>query len=1396
MRVSQHKLMFVLYTIILLSILTLSFVGQLYHSTDAKTSPARPADACTAPTWCTVSSPNQSGSNILYGATNLANNDAWSVGIYNDSYTGGALIAEHWDGSAWVTASPASVTGDAGFFSTAAISATDIWAVGFDNYIGTVQLTLAQHWNGSSWSKVTSPNGDAAAGNVLAGVAAISSNDVWAVGAYNRSGSYSGDGIDFTLAEHWNGSSWSKVSSPNVNAGSSFNTLNAVAAVSSSDVWAVGDYTGGYLYYSGPRPLIEHWDGSSWSIAGSLPDPGEDAVLNGIAAFDTNNVWAVGTLDPYGSPQPLVMHWDGSSWTIASSLPEVVGGQLQGITITPEGDIWAVGSYLVNCTGDSCPPDITPTEEWGVWGNDSSAPSSSATATVSSTTAIHAPKYHRPASMLSLVPAPLVMHWQGAANDDISAWAQVEAAHPSTSGGLYAAASPLLQTRGGATTTRLWGVGYSSDLSSDSTLADTGTGLPPCAPAVSTTQRSRDQLGNDIYQVDFCDGAAVPSLHRTLDIARYYGPLSDTGAVTGTISTGAEGVSVAPTVTLSVLANGISPSEAVTVTINGHDNRLTAIGGNAYLTATVPITELILPRKGTLTSSSSILTGASAPPTATNYLTITRSPGAGVWTQLSVRLFVRGLTPLVLENGFDANVTSPDNLVTAGDPSLWWSGTLLTEYLPGVSVSSPHDPNNDQFIHFASDQGHASIPAGGQRLAWEINWIATAYGVSKVNVVGYGMGGLWGREATTTVISGTEVGELVGKLVMLGSPNAGSYWADQTLSGGGLSGWLAHLDQAISQLSTLSVLLYDATAPHQQVAGVDYIAEAGAQTTSGGGTVAADGFCTVCSAYALPYGSDLSPVVITGTGGTQALTADQLRTSEDTLRNISPYLVLDGISGSGVAAAAQVGSISSSTNSMLGSSGGQASILDAGASQPQQISGPILSPLITDTIGSGQTETHTVTVDEADKAIFLLGRTTQSDALSLTLHDPLGEVITPTSSYTGSAYIPTINGEQYIIAQPLTGSWQLVVQPITVTGSTTYYLSTGFVGGVQLAPQVSSLGTPKGQPVVISTTVADDLPITGATVTATVTAPDQSSQSVSLAEDSPPDGGYTGTYTPTLEGSYQVRVTAAGVNSEGTSFSRLSTTSFQASSAARLTGSFNSMAYDTNGDGLYNNLTLTATVAVTDSGQYRLSGDLTMTDTNQTLVASSSSVYSLSSGTISLTLPFDGKQIASALYDGAYQVHDLSLTRVLTDEELALSSYNTVTTTQVYSRDIWQRDNVLLAGAATDYGEDTNNNGLYEYLDVVVPVDIRDAGTYSITANLDSITGTVATAYTSTVGVVSGTNQLLLRFNGGAIATSGIDGPYSVTDLVVWRKGQYDSAPIRVVLRRTNVYSYAGFEAP
>jgi hypothetical protein len=111
----------------------------------------------------------------------------------------------------------------------AAVSANNMWAVGTFNW-----RTLIKHWDGVRWSIVLSPNQSTRSQHLTA-VSVVSANDVWAVGSYER--------VDTTLPSstlilHWDGSIWSVVPSPNGGAGD--NSLSDVAAVSANDVWAVG----------------------------------------------------------------------------------------------------------------------------------------------------------------------------------------------------------------------------------------------------------------------------------------------------------------------------------------------------------------------------------------------------------------------------------------------------------------------------------------------------------------------------------------------------------------------------------------------------------------------------------------------------------------------------------------------------------------------------------------------------------------------------------------------------------------------------------------------------------------------------------------------------------------------------------------------------------------------------------------------------------------------------------------------------------------------------------------------------------------------------------------------------------------------------------------------------
>ena len=116
----------------------------------------------------------------------------------------------------------------------------------------------------------------------LSATAAIADNDIWAVGHIAGSNS----SRDVTLAEHFDGTSWSVVSTPSVRGGA----FASVAALASNDVWAVGSHAAGH---NSVNTLIEHWDGATWSVVASPRLP-NGSFLTGIAAASTQDVWAVG----------------------------------------------------------------------------------------------------------------------------------------------------------------------------------------------------------------------------------------------------------------------------------------------------------------------------------------------------------------------------------------------------------------------------------------------------------------------------------------------------------------------------------------------------------------------------------------------------------------------------------------------------------------------------------------------------------------------------------------------------------------------------------------------------------------------------------------------------------------------------------------------------------------------------------------------------------------------------------------------------------------------------------------------------------------------------------------------------------------------------------------------
>jgi hypothetical protein len=280
------------------------------------------------PTWTLAVSDNPSDqANYLTAASMLSGTDAWAVGAwYRPASTPGTLT-EHWDGATWTAVpSPNATTGYNELYGVAAIATDDAWAVGYHNIANYgSEKSMALHWDGASWSIVRSANIGPNA-NILRGVAAVSSNDVWAVGLGNSTSNQSGR----PLVEHWDGSAWSLAMTPKT--GQAFAELEAVSVIAPNDVWAVG--------IAGGKTLTEHWNGSAWRIIPSPNGPGGRGGLTSVSATAPTDVWAVGA----SNGKTLTEHWDGSAWkVVASPNGSLPTSSLAGVVALSSSDAWAIG---------------------------------------------------------------------------------------------------------------------------------------------------------------------------------------------------------------------------------------------------------------------------------------------------------------------------------------------------------------------------------------------------------------------------------------------------------------------------------------------------------------------------------------------------------------------------------------------------------------------------------------------------------------------------------------------------------------------------------------------------------------------------------------------------------------------------------------------------------------------------------------------------------------------------------------------------------------------------------------------------------------------------------------------------------------------------------------------
>ena len=207
---------------------------------------------------------------------------------------------------------------------------------------GVVAAAAAQSAAAAGWSIEPVPKPPNSGDTELSGVSCTSTRACVAVGW--RDVPATNDPVP--LVERWNGSTWSTEHTPMSTTAGWSGWLSAVSCASSRACVAVGL---SYGDNSSSGPFAERWDGSSWSIE-RIPQLGDAEALDGVSCASSTDCTAVG----YGKSS-VAAHWNGTRWSAQSihfGDPDGRPNALTSVSCTPSSCA-AVGWDNVGlCGGD------------------------------------------------------------------------------------------------------------------------------------------------------------------------------------------------------------------------------------------------------------------------------------------------------------------------------------------------------------------------------------------------------------------------------------------------------------------------------------------------------------------------------------------------------------------------------------------------------------------------------------------------------------------------------------------------------------------------------------------------------------------------------------------------------------------------------------------------------------------------------------------------------------------------------------------------------------------------------------------------------------------------------------------------------------------------------------
>ena len=250
--------------------------------------------------------------------------------------------------------------------------------------------------------------------------------------------------------------------------------------------------------------------------------------------------------------------------------------------------------------------------------------------------------------------------------------------------------------------------------------------------------------------------------------------------------------------------------------------------------------------------------------------------------------------------------------------------------------------------------------------------------------------------------------------------------------------------------------------------------------------------------------------------------------------------------------------------------------------------------------------------------------------------------------------------------------------------------------------------------------------------------------------------------------------------------------------AHRFTGTYSDYGTDTDGDGLYNYLTIEVGIEITAPGDYTVEGYLY--DSSEELIDIAYTSDYLDVGNQSVILDFNGVSINRNQVDGPYYLKYLTLRDSDSDQDDLINFVLDACTTFAYSFADFQlppKPWSALTDNYRDHGTDTDGDGIFDYLTVDVEVVLVEPGQCVIWAQLADSNGEEIVWAENSAELGAEQPQIIqLNFSGEAIYNHGVDGPYYLRDVYIYHTGEPTLPDYVSEAYTTSTYEFTEFQKP